>query len=633
MESIEELFKDKGFSEEALKYLENAINEFEKLFGKYVSREGLIERVKKNIDIIEFKDELESNSSCAIGCYNFQQKKIQVMQSLDEEKKKSVFFHEFLHAEPADEDGTGFMRKYKVDLLDDSEEGLICTGRGVNEGFVQMMTQERDKKITGKVISKGYPILTALVKMFSNIFGKDELLDIYHNRSNEFIEFINTKIENDIEDIDVLDYNYHDDYSVSTIDFLEAFDYIKNHEEKITQRKAKAQRFKIMFGGNDDQYYYSKELIEAQEKIIQVYVEQTLCIEIESISQLNKVFEIINEIYSVFSKNISFETLRKIFSHCNPQILIDNDELKGENKVLMESYMEYKKFQEADTEGKIRMLAQRDEGIIIKLGMNLDEEWPTLEREFYLKMFSDLYKGLIDFSDKDCLMYFNSFAAVANYIVNNNLSFENLKIVYNDYFNDIVYEVYNFAENGEYKKIATLVTGESSNFEVKEYRRISLSDEKAIIEKYPQVVNITAGDESGNYIAYDLNGKQIFISAEYDEIENPRKNLEIESFNELKIKELEKNIQFHLKFIKKFQKFQYPNIFIEKEKEKIANLEQEKTNLIDAIRKASKEKIKPSKIEENTLNKVTIQSFKSTLESLLTQEQLLENEGGEIDVE
>jgi hypothetical protein len=37
-------------------------------------------------------------------------------------------------------------------------------------------------------------------------------------------------------------------------------------------------------------------------------------------------------------------------------------------------------------------------------------------------------------------------------------------------------------------------------------------------------------------------------------------------------------------------------------------------------------------IEENTLNKVTIQSFKSTLESLLTQEQLLENEGGEIDM-
>ena len=39
MENIAEVFKDKNFDEITLKYINNFIEEFDDLFGKYVNRE------------------------------------------------------------------------------------------------------------------------------------------------------------------------------------------------------------------------------------------------------------------------------------------------------------------------------------------------------------------------------------------------------------------------------------------------------------------------------------------------------------------------------------------------------------------------------------------------------------------
>ena len=117
-ESIKEIFKEKEFSDEALYYLENAINEFEEVFGQYVSREELIERIKRNINSIEFVDKIDykRENKCCLGLYSLQDKKIQVLSTLDDEKKKSVFFHEFLHAEASFDERTGFAGEYQ-DLL------------------------------------------------------------------------------------------------------------------------------------------------------------------------------------------------------------------------------------------------------------------------------------------------------------------------------------------------------------------------------------------------------------------------------------------------------------------------------------------------------------------------------------
>ena len=46
MEEIREVFKDKNFNEETLNLIDNFIEEFDSLFGKYVPREELIKRIK-----------------------------------------------------------------------------------------------------------------------------------------------------------------------------------------------------------------------------------------------------------------------------------------------------------------------------------------------------------------------------------------------------------------------------------------------------------------------------------------------------------------------------------------------------------------------------------------------------------
>lgn len=50
MNEIKEVFKDKKFNEQTLYYIENFIEEFDSLFGKYVSREELIKRIHDNLN-------------------------------------------------------------------------------------------------------------------------------------------------------------------------------------------------------------------------------------------------------------------------------------------------------------------------------------------------------------------------------------------------------------------------------------------------------------------------------------------------------------------------------------------------------------------------------------------------------
>ena len=55
---LKQEFKDKNFDEYSLNLLCNAIFEFDSLFGKYMSRERVVELVKNNINSILFTEEL-----------------------------------------------------------------------------------------------------------------------------------------------------------------------------------------------------------------------------------------------------------------------------------------------------------------------------------------------------------------------------------------------------------------------------------------------------------------------------------------------------------------------------------------------------------------------------------------------
>ena len=72
MENIAEVFKDKNFDEITLKYINNFIEEFDDLFGKYVNREEVIKRIKENLNQSFVFKEIKG----AKGLYYNKEKKI-----------------------------------------------------------------------------------------------------------------------------------------------------------------------------------------------------------------------------------------------------------------------------------------------------------------------------------------------------------------------------------------------------------------------------------------------------------------------------------------------------------------------------------------------------------------------------
>ena len=80
MEEIKEIFKDKNFSDETLRYIENFIYEFDSLFGKYLPKKELIHMIKENLehDIIweEKISKGDEKEQGALGSYDSKKKTI-----------------------------------------------------------------------------------------------------------------------------------------------------------------------------------------------------------------------------------------------------------------------------------------------------------------------------------------------------------------------------------------------------------------------------------------------------------------------------------------------------------------------------------------------------------------------------
>lgn len=622
MESIREIFKDKGFSEEELSYLENAINEFGEVFGDFVSRENLIERAKNTIDKIEFVEKLDSSSTCAIGCYVLKEKKIQVMKGLEVEELKSVFFHEFLHAIVSDGKNTGFQREYQINNYLDEEERFVFLGRGWNEGFVQMMTQERDKKITNRVISEGYPILTESVTKFTNLLGRNELIDLYLNHADRFTEFMRENADSLGQEI------------------LIDFDVIHKHEDEIFAKKMGPQdymhRFRSAFFGIGKRDINNEKLKRAQEGIMQVYIDALLEDRIESPTELQDTLNNIMEMYKALSKTISVQTIQRIIEQSNSDILSNLEGLEWETQVLVNSGIEFKKFMELDTSEKIKML-MGDE--FVDLYWELYEDYPSLMDEYFSSIVTNLYERGRASNKENLSQWLTYFRGVARYIDQNNLPFENLKIAYNKYrYGEAVFELYNLQENGEHEKISTLVVNtDSENYDAMEYTEVkseSLAELREKISKEYSIEIVEAvEDENGNYVVYDDNG-QVFVSTEFNEIERPRETKSFESVNEIKLKTTEQQIANRTTRLKSFQEMQAPDIIIQNERDKLEKAMMEKERTLESIRNATRKKVTPSQIEDKTINgNVTVQSLQRVMEDLSTEDKNIENEGEDLNVE
>ncbi len=182
MDNIEKVFEEKNFDRKTLELIENFLIEFDDLFGKYVSREEVIRRIKENLDhSIEFK-EFESKS--ILGEYNATVNKISLKEGLDEKQLKDVFFHEMVHCITKDKDCVGFFRE----VFDKGGKPRRVQVTGFTEGFTQYVSRIRAEKYGGDTNS--YPILTEQVQNMVSLTGEDNFLNMAFNNRESFADLL-----------------------------------------------------------------------------------------------------------------------------------------------------------------------------------------------------------------------------------------------------------------------------------------------------------------------------------------------------------------------------------------------------------------------------------------------------------
>lgn len=215
---MSEMFKEKGFSKETLELINNFINEFEELFGQYLSKEEVIERINNNLNGIDVCDKIEGHPK-AVGVYRKKLKNIQIIKKANIEEIKETMFHEMVHCITADEKGIGFDRIY----YSDDVELKIEQGVGLNEGTSEYLTYIRNLKFAPELKGTSYPMLTKQIDNLLKLIGKEKYFNIFFHEPEEIEEYLNDyEILNQFDVLwsyedDVLDFKSSDDIINSSI--------------------------------------------------------------------------------------------------------------------------------------------------------------------------------------------------------------------------------------------------------------------------------------------------------------------------------------------------------------------------------------------------------------------------------
>ena len=207
---MKELFDKNKFDKKSIELLNNFVQEFNDIFGKYLSEEEIVKRIENNLEKIELNNESLENSK-AVGIYNSKDKRISISDKIKDEKQlKGIFFHEMIHCITANngKNEVGFRGQHETFA------GRKTSGRGFNEGVTEYLSKIRNEKIDGVYEKKAYPILTSLAENIATVYGKDEFLNIFLKSPEAFIDELG-KIQYDPET------------------FFESFDIIYNYEKQL----------------------------------------------------------------------------------------------------------------------------------------------------------------------------------------------------------------------------------------------------------------------------------------------------------------------------------------------------------------------------------------------------------------
>lgn len=311
MENIKKAFSGKNFDDKTLFYLDNFIDEFDDLFGKYFPRERVIEQIKANLEkSIEWKN--EEGMIEKLGLYYNKEKSISLLDSMNEEKSKSVFFHEMMHCLLKYSEYTGMIKEYDIDGIDDRK---IYIGMGLTEGIAQYLTSIRDAKYSKNPV-KSYPVLTQQTENLVDLIGKEDFFLRVFENTNVLEEFL----ENSGVDVDF---------------FLESFDTIWENEKEIYLSRIHGKNDKLesaIFGGTR-KYIKNKRFIDSAAKdIIDTLSSLLMSRDIATVEEFEETFDTITK----YSKQLNLEN-----NHSNYEGLIERiDDITESLQISREEFLE-----------------------------------------------------------------------------------------------------------------------------------------------------------------------------------------------------------------------------------------------------------------------------------------------------
>ena len=511
---MKKIFLKNGIDERSLNYINNFINEFEEVFGKYLNREEVIKRIEENLNEFYFT---EIEEVATQGRYYYEDKKIEISSDLEEKNIKEVVFHEMIHCITNNEGHIGF--SYNI-LFDEYTDAT-----GFNEGFTQLATKERNQKFNEKGI-ESYPILTEQVENFAKIIGKDNFYNIAFNCPEKIVEL--SKENGLIED------------EVDIQFFFDAFNEVFKQEKEIYITRTKlGMLHRRIYKAKDD---FRSTLTIAKNIIIEFYLKSYRKKKIVSVEDLNEMFEKINEynsqldnqyshsVYDIINEKIDELKNNGIINEDNYKML--NEELKQvyEEKILLESFMEL------STEEKLKKLSN-----------------PEKLNWIFSSKYADNYLILIT----ESIFLDGNSMVLADY-----LTYGLSKIILEKQYN--VSQLY--FEVNEFKgKTGAVINIYEHSIKNKEYLcTVScLNDKTEFIEmklKSKNKNSLIFEDELGNAFLYDKNQDHSFIDTNdkdtiyvCEEIENVKSNIEF----------------FYLKFMRNLNRYNkrkeegYPAIMIQ----------------------------------------------------------------------
>ena len=587
MENIKEIFKEKNYDEQTLNLIENFLYEFEEVFGKYLPREEVIKRIKANLDHSVLITNIDGNKHT--GLYDPKEKKITLLEGMDEDAQKAVFFHEMIHCITSYEKFVGFGLEY---CDEDNPIRQTGTAIGITEGFTQLATKKRNERFGVKFDT--YPILTEQVENIAGLLGEDKFFDIAFNNP--------LGLEDAMLDAGLIE------YSGEAGPLFEQFNTIWRHEKEIYEdrgyQKSKEERLlKAIFGLKKPKIY---PVENAKHHIVITLLERYDRIDIKTTDELIELF---NQTLK-YAKQLDIQTSAGIYNTYFTKLDILEESgipreeileaLPPEMRLFTEYEYKYREFMELSPREQLEKIAESPREV--------DEEILSgiLGDDYATAIVTNIFNGFSD-KNKSIDMATQLVRGFAQKIVDegydiDKLAFEFIEI--DGFVSGLAFNMYeNDGENARYLGTFSNITSEC---DLEEYKACSEEERKRILaEKDLPDDYIVLSSESGCLILFGGDDEYLCIDDEGYSYENDG---EVKYFGS-NIEYLRGRIQNSGKRYQQLVQLRAPQKILEEASKSIRAIE----GKLDE--KRGKTKFTPADIEEATLKgAISLEEIEAILE-------------------